>query len=408
MMGAMRNFNLLIKNTTITANSATVDVGDTSGLVPGMVVTEYAEADFTNGSIDTNSATPVTNNIALTTIAIGEVVNSTTITLVDSTTGNPYLAAGTTNTAWLYFRNISIYAQDVQYIDLDITQDTTYPECENIATAISGYFDNINLILSGNASQVVRVEPPIESRSLTGRSTLFTVDTGLGQTDPHGFQTGTPVRLIPRATNEFVDKRLVRLPRGFQTNTVYYVIAPGRETYPYTFSGTSEFDSTAETGLMLAATKENAAAGIYIYSSETESVDPGVEILIQQYVLDEPYDLHRYVTNVGGGTVLETDIPHIFDIPLPNVPAQTIFFRTSSDANSALPEISGAGAIPTDVYYYPRYVTKTKFSVHATQADAQAGVNALVFNPGMVDFIVYGNKKTSPLKYDASNYGRWY
>ena len=409
MMGAMRNFNLLIKNTTITANSATVDVGDTSGLVPGMVVTEYAEADFTNGSIDTNSATPVTNNIALTTIAIGEVVNSTTITLVDSTTGNPYLAAGTTNTAWLYFRNISIYAQDVQYIDLDITQDTTYPECENIATAISGYFDNINLILSGNASQVVRVEPPIESRSLTGRSTLFTVDTGLGQTDPHGFQTGTPVRLIPRATNEFVDKRLVRLPRGFQTNTVYYVIAPGRETYPYTFSGTSEFDSTAETGLMLAATKENAAAGIYIYSSETESVDPGVEILIQQYVLDEPYDLHRYVTNVGGGTVLETDIPHIFDIPLPNVPAQTIFFRTSSDANSALPEISGAGAIPTDVYYYPRYVTKTKFSVHATQADAQAGVNALVFNPGSgSDFIVYGNKKTSPLKYDASNYGRWY
>ena len=409
MIGAMRNFNFLIKNCTITSGSATVVVGDTSGLVPGMRVTEYDQNDFVNGYVDTVTATSIVSNIELNTISIGEIVDSTTITLVDASTGLPYNAAGTTNTAWLYFENVSSFAQEARYTDDDIIQDTNYPECANIATAITGYFDNVNLVLSGNGDQVVRVEPPIESRSLTGRATLFTIDTGNGETDPHGFQTGTPVRLVPRAQNEFVDKRLVRLPRGFDTNTIYYVIAPGRQTYPKDFSSTTEFDTSAETGLLLAATKENAAAGIYIYSPETESVDPGVEILVQQHVLDEPYDLHRYVANVSGGTLLETDIPHIFDIPLPNVPAQQIFFRTSSDANSALPEIAGGGAIETDVYFFPRFVTKTKFSVHTTQADAQAGVNALVFNPGSgSDFIVYGDKKTSPLKFDASNYNRWY
>ena len=410
MIGAMRNFNFLIKNCTITSGSANVIVGDTSGLVPGMRVREFDQNDFVNGYVDTVNNNPIINNITSDNIVIKEIINSTTISLLDTTTGNDYLAAGTTNTAWLYFENLSSFAQEGRITDEDIIQDTNYPECANIATAIQGYFDNVNLILSGNANQVVRVEPPIESRSLTGRATLFTLDTGFGQSDPHGLQTGTPVRLVPRATDPTItDKRLVRLPRGFETNTIYYVIAPGRDTYPYTFNNTSSFDTTAETGLLLAATKENAAAGIYIYSPETESVDPGVEILVQQYVLDEPYDLHRYVTNVSGGTLLETDIPHIFDIPLPNVPAQQIFFRTSSDANSALPEIAGSGSIPTDVYYYPRFVTKTKFSVHTTQADAQAGVNALVFNPGSgSDFIVYGNKKTSPLKFDATNFNRWY
>ena len=409
MIGAMRNFDFLIQNCTITNGSATVVVGDTSGLVPGMRVTEYDQNDYDNGKIDTVSATPIYNNIGVNTIVIGEIVDATTITLVDQATSQPYNAVGTTNTAWLYFENLSQFAQETRYTDQDIIQDTNYPECGNIATAITGYFDNVNLVLSGNRDQVVRVEPPIESRSLTGRATLFTIDTGNGETDPHGFQTGTPVRLVPRATSQFTDKRNVRLPRGFETNTIYYVIAPGRTTYPKDFSASAEFDSSTNTGLLLAATKENAAAGIYIYSPETESIDPAVEILVQQYVLDEPYDLHRYVTNVSGGTLLETDIPHIFDIPLPNVPAQQIFFRTSADANSALPEIAGGGAIETDVYFFPRFVTKTKFSVHTTQADAQAGVNALVFNPGSgSNFITYGDKKTSPLRFDASNYDRWY
>ena len=407
MIAAMRNFNFLIQDTTVTSGSATVIVGDTSGLVPGMRVREFNQSEVVNGLVDP-AVQPIVTNIDIDTAVIDEIVNSTTITLKDQSTQQPYLALGTTNTAWLYFENLSYYAQTFQYANNDITQDTNYPECANIATAIEGYFDNVNLVLSGNANQVVRVEAPIESRSLTGRATLFTINTGGLQSDPHGLQTGTPVRLIPRALTIDTDKRLVRLPRGFNTNTVYYVIAPGRSTYPYSFNGTSEFDTTAETALLLAATKENAAAGIYIYSPETEAIDPGVEIILQQYVLDESYDLHRYTTNVSG-IYLETDIPHLFDIPLPNVPAQTIFFRTSSDANSQLPDIAGGGQVETDVYYYPRYETKTKFSVHTSQADAQAGVNAIVFTTGSgSDFLVYGDKKTSPLKFDASNYDRWY
>jgi hypothetical protein len=407
MICAMRNFNVLHKNSTVTAGSATITVDDTSALVPGMLVREFNQSDYTNGYVNPQ-ATPVVDNVSDQGILIDEIINSTTVTLKNGATGLPFLALGTTNTAWLYFENISNYATEARITDIDIVQDTNYPECGNIATAIQGYFDNVNLILSGNRNQVVRVEAPIESRSLTGRATAFTIDTGFGQTDPHGFQTGTPVRLVPRTTDPFIDKRLVRLPKGFDTNTVYYVIAPGRDTYPYSFNNTSEFDTSAGNTLLLAATKENAAAGIYIYSPETESVDPGVEILVQQHVLDEPYDLHRYVCNVSG-IYLETDIPHVFDVPLPNVPAQKIFFRTSSDANSQLPEIAGSGTVPTDVYYYPRYVTKTKFSVHTSQADAQAGVNAVIFtvNSGS-DFLAYGDKKTSPLKFDASNFDRWY
>ena len=68
---------------------------------------------------------------------------------------------------------------------------------------------------------------------------------------------------------------------------------------------------------MLANTRENAAAGIYIYSPETESIDDDVEILVQQYVLDETFDLHEYRVTFDGssGTVLKTDVAHIFDKP---------------------------------------------------------------------------------------------
>ena len=271
----------------------------------------------------------------------------------------------------MYFENVNIFSSSIRDTDDTITPDANYyPECANIATAIQGYFDTLNLILNGNANQITRVDPIIESSSLIGRATVFTIDTGGGQSDPHGLQTGTPVRLVPRSSQAGLDKRLIRLPRGFETNRPYYVIAPGRDTYPDSFNNTSEFDNTAGTKLMLAATKENAAAGIYIYSSETESVDPNVEILVQQSTLDDTYDLHRYVCNVSG-TFIETDIPHVFDVPVPNVPAQQIFFAVSGDASSQLPTIAGAGDVPTNVYYFPRFVTKTKFSVHTTQADAQ-------------------------------------
>ena len=49
---------------------------------------------------------------------------------------------------------------------------------------------------------------------------------------------------------------------------------------------------------MLATSKENAAAGIYIYASETESIDKDVEIDLYQFVLDDKYDLHAYKSSV--------------------------------------------------------------------------------------------------------------
>ena len=409
MIAAMRNFNFVLRNCTLTDGSATIVVGDTSGLTPGMNVSHYDSTDFTTGVLNQGAARLDTLLDGNSPVVIDQVVNSTTITVKRIDNGAPFLSKGNSTTAWLYFENINIYSSSQRDTDDTITPDANYyPECANIATAIQGYFDTLNLILNGNANQITRVEPIIESSSLIGRATVFTLDTGGGQSDPHGLQTGTPVRLVPRASQVGLDKRLIRLPRGFETNRPYYVIAPGRDTYPDSFNNTSEFDNTAGTKLMLAATKENAAAGIYIYSSETESVDPNVEILVQQSTLDDTYDLHRYVCNVSG-TFIETDIPHVFDVPVANVPAQQIFFAISGDANSQLPTIAGAGDVPTNVYYFPRFVTKTKFSVHTSQADAQAGTNAVIFTAGSgSDFIVYGNKKTSPLKYDPVSFQRWY
>ena len=44
-----------------------------------------------------------------------------------------------------------------------------------------------------------------------------------------------------------VDKRLVRLPNGFETNRTYYVIAPGRVTQPENFGATTLFNGSDQT-----------------------------------------------------------------------------------------------------------------------------------------------------------------
>ena len=68
---------------------------------------------------------------------------------------------------------------------------------------------------------------------------------------------------------------------------------------------------------MLATSKENAAAGIYIYASETDSIDSDVEIDMYQFILDEKYDLHNYKASLSTSIVagIETDVSHIFDKP---------------------------------------------------------------------------------------------
>jgi hypothetical protein len=221
-------------------------------------------------------------------------------------------------------------------------------------------------------------------------------------------------RLVPRAkdgTNP--DKRVIRLPRGFDSNTIYYVIAPGRGTYPENYSDGTKypniFGSTSTTKLMLASTRENAASGIYIYSSETDAVDPNVEIELQQYTLDETYDLHQYTCNftTGQTDVIKTDVPHIFDVPGNVNQVQKIFFRTFGDPNdSELPQISVNGvsqSVSTTEYYYARYVTSKTFSVHTTAAEALAGTPRVTFTAGYgKNFYVFADKRVSPVRFDVS------
>ena len=162
-------------------------------------------------------------------------------------------------------------------------------------------------------------------------------------------ETGTPVRLVPRPRFDLtkreyvdVDKRLVRLPNGFDTNTTYYVIAPGRRTQPENFGDTSFFDGTDQTKLMLATSPENAAAGIYIYSSESDSIDRDVEIDLYQFVLDDKYDLHAYNCTLSGSVTngIQTDVSHVFDVPFASVEPQKAFIRAIE--GSELPSIAGA------------------------------------------------------------------
>jgi len=275
-------------------------------------------------------------------------------------------------------------------------------------------------------TNITRVEPVLDTANLAARATIFTVNTGSGSSNPHNFETGTPVRLIPKArTGTNPDKRVIRLPRGFETNTTYYVIAPGRRTTPEDYSNSTKyqdiFSADASTRLMLASTKENAAAGIYIYSSETDAIDPDVQIELQQYVLDDSYDLHQYICNFATGQtdVIQTDVPHIFDVPGSINTVHKVFFRTFGDPNeSELPQISSGGTnaeVNPSKYYYVRYVTNKTFSVFETAAQAIAGTPRITFTPGFgKNFYVFSDKRESPVRFDAAlenddtTTGQWY
>ena len=417
-IAAMRNWDYLIIGSTITNNDDLVTVGDTTGLVVGMTVAEYLSNDFTNGKL--NAGATATGNIPAST-TITEIVNDTQIRISNVSTG-------TNTNAYLYFDLLEGFYDSsvVPTSDDTITQDTAYPECGNIANLIESYFADISDILSNGLTNnsVVRRESQINTASLAVRSTVFTINTGGGTSNPHNFETGTAVRLVPRAkagTNP--DKRLIRLPSGFNTNQKYYVIAPGRKTSPEDYSITSNFDQTNQTKLMLASSKENAAAGIYIYSPETDVIDTDVEIDVYQYVLDDKYDLHKYVCNAtgdGGPEVLETDVSHHFDVPVNGGIIQEVFFRTASDINgSALPILSagfGGTEINTQTAYYARYIksagqAQKKFSIHQSIADAINNVSAVTFQPGSgSNFYVLSNKRESPLRFDPTRgtTGIWY
>ena len=343
--------------------------------------------------------------------------------------------ASTTN-SYLYFTLTSgVYtSQFSPTTDETITQHTSYPECADQATAIRQFFTNISTIIQTGLNSVPRVEPSQLTTELASRATVWTLRTGQGS-NPHNLETGTPVRLVPRprydsVTNSYVDvdKRKIRLPNGFETNELYYVIAPARKTKPEPYEGTSIFNGGDQTKIMLASSKENAAAGIYIHSAEVDGIDPDIEIDIYQFVLDDRFDLHQYscVLEVNTNNRIRTDVPHIFDVPFADISGHKVFFRPNEGGSVPLvganyagdPNVADSnGRLRGDKFFWARYQTEKNFTIHTTKADAIADINAITFQSGVYDFSVFADKRESPVRFDPSYqnpgttptiYGKWY
>jgi hypothetical protein len=343
--------------------------------------------------------------------------------------------ASTTN-SYLYFTLTSgVYtSQFTPTTDETITQHTSYPECADQATAIRQFFTNISTIIQTGLNSVPRVEPSQLTTELASRATVWTLRTGQGS-NPHNLETGTPIRLVPRprydsVTNSYVDvdKRKIRLPNGFETNELYYVIAPARKTKPEPYESTSVFNGSDQTKIMLASSKENAAAGIYIHSAEVDSIDPDIEIDIYQFVLDDRFDLHQYscVLEVNTNNRIRTDVPHIFDVPFADISGHKVFFRPNEGGSVPLvganyagdPNVADSnGRLRGDKFFWARYQTEKNFTIHTTKADAIADINAITFQSGVYDFSVFADKRESPVRFDPSYqnpgttptiYGKWY
>ncbi len=345
-------------------------------------------------------------------------------------------ANSSTTNSYLYFTlPTGVYtSQFTPKVDDTITQDTAYPQCNTQATAIRQYFANISTIIQTGLGAVPRTQPTTTTASLSSRSTLWKI----AGTNPHNLETGTTVRLVPRPrydtnTNSYVDvdKRNVRLPNGFDTNEKYYIIAPGRNTKPENYSSATNFNGSSGSGLyfMLANSKENAAAGIYIHSAEVEAIHPDVEIDIYQFVLDDKYDLHQYECELDGdiNAGIRTTVPHIFDVTTSNTIAHEVFFRpqeggsvpilgTNYNQNANFAD-TATGKIRTDKHFFARYQNAKVFTIHATKNDAIANINEIDFQPGSYDFLVFADKRESPMRYDPSYpnpdttptiYGKWY
>ena len=455
-ISAMRNHNTYV--TVTTQNSSIVTVPSTRGLVVGMKVLGVNIIPSTTGNSTGNELTnfndqyeeiidgkvvPKSSNISVANIPAGSyikrIVNSTQIEL--GVQGSK-LNIGTTKTAVagtgvkVFFQLESgVWTSSIgPSVDNTVIQDYNYSgdgECASIYSALNTYFSIISTILQNGVNSVTATSPDIDTALLSQRATAFTLQEIVGQNllaNPHDLETGTPVKLVPRARpGSDVDKRLVRLPRGFSTNTKYYVIAPGRRTQPFNYA-TGDFGASDQQKILLASSEENAAAGIYIYSSETENVNEDVIIDVYQYVLDNSYDLHQYKTTLFDSTTFLTESPHIFDVPVNDagVTLQKVFFRTGSDlgANSALPNPANTyiGLFNDTTEYYVRYFDDAsgsniakKFKIFLTAQNAILNENPVEFfeNSGTT-FYTFANKKRSPMKFNptvdtaSTPKGRWY
>jgi hypothetical protein len=303
--------------------------------------------------------------------------------------------------------------------DDSITVDTSADKCASTKDAIIEKMRVVDSIIRNGVDAEPLVSQLVNTSDFATRATLFRV----GGANPHNMETGTPVRLVPVAANDSVDKRLIRLPKGFDTNTKYYVIAPGKITQPEDYSAggaTAQFNDSQT--FMLATSIENATAGNYIYSSETTSISPDIKIEVHQYLTDVNYDLHRYTCSLISSRVFETTTNHVFDTAINGVQVQQVFFYPLEE-NLVNGEAVGAAldTLPTKTsgdrleidrpYYVGRPATYTKnneFSLYLTVQNAIDKQNAVQFNfPSGQSFHVFATKKRSPLGYDPAQQN-WY
>ena len=246
---AMRNFDVLAYNCSTNAGSAIVDVNDTRGIIIGMSVKEYDDTDpvnpaYVNGLLQ-DGATQLVTNIPAGTY-VKRIVSNTQIELgvqgSGLNEGSTVNAEQTSNSTELYFVfEQGIWADTAPTTVIvgpesegpEVIQDTTVSptnrECSGTADAIETLVGNITTIINSGLGTVTRSEQTVNTALLASRATVFTIDvSGTGPSNPHNFETGTPVRLVPRprfdnVTGKYVDvdKRLIRLPNGFETNRTY-------------------------------------------------------------------------------------------------------------------------------------------------------------------------------------------
>ena len=133
-IAAMRNFDYLIKNPTVTAGSAILDIGSTADILVGMTVTqyEYNATNFTNGRLNRDTAVQVTGGSALLPLNAYvrrvidgsriEIGNSAPVPTTDAngnlsaTFGNAVVANISTSGAYLYFE----FPQTASTADSDV------------------------------------------------------------------------------------------------------------------------------------------------------------------------------------------------------------------------------------------------------------------------------------------------
>ena len=79
------------------------------------------------------------------------------------------------------------------------------------------------------------------------------------------------------------------------------------------------------------------------------------------------YDLHQYKCELDGvsNTNIRTDVPHIFDVPFPNITGHTVFFKPNEGGDLPLvgsayasdPTVAdGNGRLRGNVYFFARYI----------------------------------------------------